>query len=78
MSSINQGQLIPLIKKVINQYGLSYAKVGDIMGVSSAYISKILNSGDFERIDAKVKIVRALGIKANYEEKKTITIYLNE
>lgn len=78
MSSIDQTQLIPLIKKVMDQFDLGYDKLGLIMGVSSPYISKVLNSGEFERLDAKMKMLEALGIKANYEEKKTVTIYINE
>jgi transcriptional regulator with XRE-family HTH domain len=71
---IDQTQIVPLIKKLMDQANMSNAELARFLSFSRAYISKVLNSGDNDLISAKIKILKKFGVEAEY--KKEVKIYI--
>jgi transcriptional regulator with XRE-family HTH domain len=74
MQVIDQTQIIPLIKKLMDQANMNNAELARFLDFSRAYISKVLNSGEYELISAKLKILRKFGVEVDY--KKEVKIYI--
>ena len=74
MQVINETQIVPLIKKLMEQVKINNAELGRLMGHSRAYISKVLNSKDTDFIEAKLKIIKMLGVDT--ECKKEVKIFI--
>lgn len=74
MQVIDQTQLIPLIKKLMEKNEINNVQVSKMIGCTRAYITEVLKSDELSHLNAKIKILKALGVEAEY--KKEVKIFI--
>lgn len=75
MDIIDQTQLVPLINKIMEQKKVNYSDIASILLLSRQYIQVVATSESHRYVDAKVKILNALGVNATCEKETKITIH---